>query len=185
MIKWITAIAVLPTLLAALAGPAWASFPGRNGRIAFIQGPDIYTMNADGSDVRQLTSLGPSNSAFYEAWSPDGLQLIFVEFPPGAPTQIWVMNADGSNQHQLFSDPLYNDFDPTFSPDGKEVVFTRCQLTGNCAIYRVEADGTGMTAVTNFDPNPDVSDIEPVYSPDGRRSRLPASREVASSARFI
>ena len=38
--------------------PAHATFPGKNGRIAFLIPPDAYTMNPDGSDVRQLTKLG-------------------------------------------------------------------------------------------------------------------------------
>ena len=47
----------------AFSVPASATFPGKNGRIAFIQGADIFTMNADGSDVRQLTSYTDDNPA--------------------------------------------------------------------------------------------------------------------------
>jgi len=55
------------TLIALLIlglGQANATFPGKNGRIAFVQFPDIFTMNPDGSDVRQLTNLGPDRFAF-------------------------------------------------------------------------------------------------------------------------
>jgi hypothetical protein len=45
------------------------------------QGPDIYTMNPDGSDVRPLTTLTDDNSAFWEHWSPDGKQIVFSESP--------------------------------------------------------------------------------------------------------
>ena len=62
--------------------PASASFPGKNGRIAFVLGPDIYTMNPDGSDIRQLTNLGPDSSAFWESWSPDGKLIVFNEYRP-------------------------------------------------------------------------------------------------------
>lgn len=41
--------------------PASATFPGKNGRIAFVFGPDIFTMNPDGSDVRQLTHMTNDN----------------------------------------------------------------------------------------------------------------------------
>jgi hypothetical protein len=40
-----------------------AAFPGTNGLIAFVFGPDIYTMNPDGSDIRQLTNMGDNNCA--------------------------------------------------------------------------------------------------------------------------
>src|SRR5881397_1892636 len=96
------------TLIAFLilgVGRANATFPGKNGRIAFVQGPDIFTMNPDGSDVRQLTNLGPDSVAFWQSWSPDGKQIVFVEFrPPDFHGQLWLMNADGSNQHLLLAD---------------------------------------------------------------------------------
>ena len=97
---------VLSLLIALAALPASATFPGKNGRIAFIQGPDIYTMNPDGSDVRQLTSFTDDNPAFWENWSADGTQFVFSRFPPpDGFGQLWLMNADGSNQHLLLNDP--------------------------------------------------------------------------------
>jgi hypothetical protein len=69
-------------LVVILATPAEATFPGKNGRIAFILGPDVYTMNPDGGDVKQLTNLGPDGGAFWESWSPDGKQIVFNEYRP-------------------------------------------------------------------------------------------------------
>ena len=81
-------------VLLVLAVPATATFPGKNGRIAFISGPDVYTMKPDGSDVKQLTSFGSDDSAYWESWSPDGKQIVFVEFrPPDFLGQLWLMNA--------------------------------------------------------------------------------------------
>ncbi len=69
-----------------LGGSALAQSDRDGGsRIAFIQGADVYTMRPDGSDVKQLTNLGPNNSAFWAAWSPDAKQLVFAEFPPNVP----------------------------------------------------------------------------------------------------
>jgi TolB protein len=130
-------------------------------------------MKPDGSDERQLTSLAQNlfiqNSA---QWSPDGRQLVFpVGTGNPVPGQIWVMNADGSNQHVVFTDSANLDFNTTFSPDGKHIAFTRCQAggAGPCAIYRIRSDGSDLTALTNFDPNPDIVDAFPEYSPDGER----------------
>lgn len=156
-------------ILIATTVPAHATFPGKNGRIVFIQGPDVYTMLPDGSDVRQLTTLSDQNPAFWANWSPDGKQLVFSEFPP--PTgfgQLWLMNADGSDQHQLLSDPGFDDEAPSFSPDGNHIVFTRCAPFHNefpCAIYRVETDGNGLRALTPV--HIERQDFDPVYAPDG------------------
>jgi len=171
--------AAVTCLLILITRPVHASFPGKNGRISFLEvnatntAVDIYAMNPDGSDERQLTSLSQNlfvaNSA---QWSPDGRRLVFpVVTPNPVPGQIWVMNADGSNQHAIFTDPTNIDLNTSFSPDGKHIVFTRCQAGGQppCAIYRIRSDGSDLTALTNFDPNPDIVDAFPEYSPDGGR----------------
>ena len=157
-------------LLVFLAGlPAYATFPGKNGRIAFVQGPDIFVMNPDGSDVRQLTSFTDDNAAFWENWSPDGRQLVFTRFSaPDFFGQLWLMNADGSNQHLLLNDPGFDDQSASFSPDGSHVIFSRCGPLGGefpCAIYRVGVDGSGLVQLTPV--RIELQDLEPVYSPDG------------------
>jgi len=168
-------IFVLGALSFLTAIPAHATFPGKNGRIAFIFGPDIYTMNPDGSDVRQLTNLGPDNSASWESWSPDGKLLVFSEFPPpDFHGQLWVMNADGSNQHLLLAEPGITEVRPSFSPDGRTVVFSRGGPNYNpdngnpfvVELYRIGVDSTGLTAITRHSTL-GVHDYGPKYSPDG------------------
>jgi Tol biopolymer transport system component len=146
-----------------------ATFPSKNGRIAFVQNPNIFTMNPDGSDVRQLTNLGPDSSAFFEFWSADGRQLVFTEFnPPDFLGQLWLMNADGSNQHLLLAEPDFDDSRPSFAPDGSNVIFTRCRLDvpDTCALYRIGTGGSGLTAVTPFELG--FRDFTPIYAPDGQ-----------------
>jgi len=167
-------LVAVTTIALTLVGPASATFPGKNGRIAFNNasgtGSDVFTMNPDGRDVKQLTFFG-SNGGFTccAAWSSDGRQLVFGA-EPGPPfiSQLWIMNADGSNQHVLLSEASFFDYFPSFSPDGSNVVFTRCALPAfHCAIYRVGINGNNLAALTHYDPNPDVNDFEPEYSPDG------------------
>src|SRR5262249_3567645 len=123
---WMVFVAGLLSIVLSL--PAQATFPGKNGRIVFVQGPDIYTMNPDGSDVKQLTNLGPYNGAFWESWSPDGKQIVFNEYrSPDFLGQLWLMNAYGSNQRLLLDDTDFDDEIPSFTPDGTSVVFTRCR----------------------------------------------------------
>jgi Tol biopolymer transport system component len=142
----------LGALLLASTIPASATFPGKNGRIAFVAGPDIYTMSPDGSDVKQLTNLGPDNGAFWESWSPDGKQIVFNEYhPPDFLGQLWLMNADGSNQRLLLADTDFDDEIPSFTPDGTSVVFTRCRLDIEaCALFQIEIGGGGIRAITDF-----------------------------------
>jgi Tol biopolymer transport system component len=176
-----SALRVLVTLtvvaLAAgvMAGPIQATAPGTNGRIAF--GSDrfgdthnIFTMNPDGSDVRQLTFLSADQGAALEgAWSPDGSKLVFEQRnADGSVRQIYTINADGSNQHLLFSELSFRDFGPSFSPDGSRVIFARCRPDFEaCAIYAVKADGHGLTAISHFDVKHNVLDGRPKFSPDG------------------
>jgi Tol biopolymer transport system component len=165
---------VIAAVLLILAAPAKATSPGNNGRIAFVQGSgtgsDIFTMNPDGSAVKQLTSFGASGGqTCCVAWSPDGKQLAFAAAASAsANAQLWIMDANGSSQHLLLNDPSAFDIEPSFSPDGGTVVFGRCGPI-NCAVYHVRVDGSGLTAVTHFNANRDIFDLWPAYSPDGTK----------------
>jgi len=176
--RWTPLLSVF-FLLGALvvrATPAGATFPGTDGRIAF--GSDryggtgnIFTMKPDGSDVHQLTFLTAAEGhALFENWSADGTRLVFEEANPDFSLErIFVMNADGSNQHLLLSDPAYHHLFPSFSPDGSRVAFSRCRPDFEaCAIYRVKSDGQGLTAITHFDVRHNVLDFQPEYSPNGK-----------------
>jgi len=129
-------------------------------------------MNPNGSDVRQLTSFGSNEATVGMGWSPDGSQLVFARaLADVSASQIWIMNADGSNQRQLLNDaPLFDD-EPSFSPDGSQVIFQRCILPAlsPCVVYRIQADGSGLTALTHYSENTDELDLTPAYSPDGKK----------------
>ena len=85
---------------------------------------EIYVMDADGSNRRQVTSLGAASFAPY--WHPDGKRIIFasnVADPKGRNFDLYIVNADGSGSPERIT---YNDtFDgfPMFSHDGKRLVF--------------------------------------------------------------
>jgi dipeptidyl aminopeptidase/acylaminoacyl peptidase len=64
---------------------------------------DLYSMNADGSDIRQLTS-SPDVDELDPSWSPDGSQIAFYRRPEGRGNEfgeVWVMNAEGSGQRRV------------------------------------------------------------------------------------
>src|SRR4051812_18519496 len=82
--------------LLAMEAPADASFPGQNGKIAFESDRsgayEIYTVDPDDTDLTRLTFSGGRQPA----WSPEGTKIAFVRAG-----NLWLMNADGSNQHSL------------------------------------------------------------------------------------
>lgn len=132
-------------------------------------------MNPDGSDVRQLTNLGANNSASWESWSADGKKIVFCEFPaPDFLGQLWIMDADGRNQHLVLAEPGIAELRPSFSPDGSTVIFSRgYTILGDphlpliVQLYRINVDGTGLTQITTH-TTPGVHDYGARYSPDGR-----------------
>lgn len=152
-----------------------ATFPGHNGRIAFddFMTRQIYTISPDGSDLRQLTHVGPNKAAWNATWSPNGRRIAFNQAGPKG-IRLRIMNADGTRNHKLMGDRQgYNDFIPRYLPNGRRILFSRCgpDLPGTgflgCALYTVRTDGTHRRAVTHF--KQEVSDFFPSVSPDGTR----------------
>jgi TolB protein len=151
----------------------------RNGDI------DIYTMNADGSNVKQLThELGYDGGPF---WSYDGKKIVYRAQHPQTTTEIsdykdllahglirpgnleiWVMNADGSNKHQVTHNGAAN-FAPYWLPDGKRIVFASNMENQNDPsgfdLYVINEDGSHLERITLY-PG---FDAFPMFSSDGKK----------------
>ncbi len=78
---------------------------------------DIYSVPLAGGSVSELTTEG----GFEPEWSPDGSQIVFTTFRAFG-GNFWVMNPDGTEQHNLFPSE-FNDFEASWSPDGNQIVF--------------------------------------------------------------
>ena len=89
-------------------------------------------------------------------------KIAFVSNRDGNP-EIYLLNADGSNQARLTNDPA-EDLGPAWSPDGAKIVFSS-NRDGNEEIYVMKADGSSLTRLTNSDSH----EVEPAWSPDGAR----------------
>ncbi len=84
---------------------------------------EIWVMNADGSNKRQVTSNGKANFAPY--FFPDGKRVIFssnMDDPKGRNFDIYQINVDGSGLERITDHETFDGF-PMFSPDGKKLVF--------------------------------------------------------------
>ena len=84
---------------------------------------EIYMMNADGSNKRQVTHLNAASFAPY--FFPDGKRIIFASNyadPQGRDFDLYKINVDGSGFERITYDPTCDSF-PMFSPDGKKLVF--------------------------------------------------------------
>ena len=110
-----------------LTGPAtFPDFSPDGSKIVFTAKPagsptrDIYVIGSDGSGLTQLTSGSVDNA--YPAFSPDGTKIVFTSRRTGT-SQVWVMNADGSNQTQLTFDAQPKDQVPEWSPDGSKIAY--------------------------------------------------------------
>jgi Tol biopolymer transport system component len=143
--------------------------PKRNGKIAFVSDADgtrqIYVISADGSGRAQLTE-SPADSyteSFAPAWSPDGASIAFVHSDEEGNVDVWVMRADGSDQHELLADGG----SPAWSPNGKSIAFVRGNAdSGNDELWLAGADGKGAKQLCG---NDDSSLGAPAWTADGKQ----------------
>ena len=104
---------------------------------------EIYTINADGTGQKRLTS--HTDYEIYPDWSPDGKKIAFWSKRNGN-WEIYIMNANGSGLKNL-TENLSLDSHHAWSPDGTKIAFVS-DRNGNKEVYIMNADGTGQTRLT-------------------------------------
>jgi Tol biopolymer transport system component len=168
------------------AAPATGAYPGRNGRVAYVEsalgrtgvgwGPTIVSVRLDGTSRQTLTTATRTSGDFEPAWAPDGRRLSYVHSTGSrlgtgtAGTEIWLMNADGTRKRRLTRNAL-SDGSPTWSPDGRSILFVRGRLfvgrdeRPSSDLWVMDADGTHQRRITH---TPEL-ELDPAWSPRGDR----------------
>lgn len=165
------------------SGATWSP---DGGSIAFARNggadPGLFVMEADGSEVRRLTS----GQDLEPDWSRDGERIAFTRYPAGTatPADIFVMRADGSEQENLTRSVGLFEYTPDWSPDGQRIAFISDDdgrnnpandpfanaITGyavgqrsdpRSAIHTMAADGSDVRALSTYDDG----DESPTYRP--------------------
>ncbi len=153
-------------------------------------GPNIWVSNADGSGATPLTQLAVYAPCYGPVWSPDGAKIAYYSWRSldgsnttvvggdNATRNIWVVNADGSNDIPVtqLTAPGADSFNPVWSPDGTKLAFYsgRALDSSNAGpgefaaqnVWVVNADGSGATAITHL--TGEVGSYQnPLWSKDG------------------
>ena len=169
--------------------PAWSPDGTKIVFESTRNGPDadIFLMNADGSNVVQLTRNDSYDGT--PAWTPDGTRLLWRRIAPtggksesGRNSEVFWMDLKSGEQRNLTSNQAYDGW-PAWSPDGRRIAFASNRANSEFEafdIYVAEADGSNPTRVTFGNGIEGTGSwTKPGFSADGRR--ILCTRTVGTS----
>jgi len=119
----------------------------------------ICVVRLDGSGLKVLAT-DPPGLDVESTWSHDGTMIAFRSTRDAGNSDVYVMNADGSNQTRLTSHPA-TDSEPSFSADDRWLVFHSSRNALNLSLYAIRVDATGLFRLTHTSAN----DNTPTWSP--------------------
>jgi Tol biopolymer transport system component len=120
---------------------------------------DLATIRVDGTELKHLTNGGGYT---YASFSPDGSSILHRRVD-GAKSQIFIMNADGTNDHNISGESALDGW-PAWSNDGKRVLFSR-RVSDRFQLFVMNRDGSGVMQLTDAAGE----FVNPRWSPDGTK----------------
>ena len=137
---------------------------------------DVILSRLDGTGQHPVFQFDASGGSFSSAsWSRDGEWIALTRgnaFRVDGNSDIWKMRADGSALQNLTADSLGNESFPSFSPDGRRLVF-RSGRAGRFDLYVMNSDGSDVRQLTREPGNV----AAPVFSPNGRQIAFLSTRD--------
>jgi Tol biopolymer transport system component len=168
-------------IAATLIPPAGANptASGRNGRIVFSRGGDIFSIRPDGTQRVRLTRSATSEGD--AQWAPDGTSIFFIRYLNEEPwSALYVMRADGSGKRKVsgaFEGSIQH---PEWSPDGTMIAYTDLDISNPdaaapypAAIHVIDVAASTDVALTTMDSISAVPD----WSPDSSQILFISARD--------
>jgi Tol biopolymer transport system component len=166
-----------------------------NGRIFFSTGflvafpeydgsAQVYSVRANGSDLKQLTHVPDGSAAGAPSVSPDGRTVAYTSNESGT-FELMLMSRSGTHQRTILTDPDTDYLMPSWSPTGHRLVLSACDITvgfeGWCDLVTVRRDGTHQATVVGGHRYHSGGQ----YSPDGRWIEFQSDRAGLVGAIWI
>ena len=151
----------LTMLLSENAGQSEPAWSPDGSRIAYTrdgENRDIYVMNADGTGTVPVASSPDAEES--PAWSPDGTRLAYYRSGGSGPSgvsEIWVVDANGANPHQLYGTGTGAGPNLDWSPDGSTLAWS----SGGFMLGRADGSESKVALTTEYGA--------PSFSPDGTK----------------
>ncbi len=167
---------ILSAPLTSIFAQGEPSYSPDGSLIAFELEDDIYVVDADGTDLRQVTSGAQKDSN--PTFSPGGATLAFSRIAPGG-YEIFSIGIDGSGLTQLTTEKG-NDRDPVWSPRGNAIAFVS-NRSGTPHIWLMRPDGSYQRLLTPDRKSRRDGQSQPEFSPSGGRLVFSRGADLVST----